>query len=255
VKNHTPSDAQSALEAKLAGAMWFEALAQITAGFVHDVNNSMAGVLSLSEICLQKLEQAQDLREELTLIKEGAKKSGELLRALMQMRFDQPGKIDFHDINAVTAECVELLRRVLKRRLELEVKLAPGPLPVKTDGLALRKTIFFLALNAADAITTGGKITFATNRLAQAPVVQFGKLHPKRSQVELTVTDTGPRREISALASAALPQLTGSKVADDAQLRLWLIKRFLQTAHGGLSATTSEASGNTYHLILPRAEL
>ena len=60
------------VEAKLAEGVWHEALARITPGLVHDVNNCLAGILSTSENCLVLSDRQQSFREELTLIKDSS---------------------------------------------------------------------------------------------------------------------------------------------------------------------------------------
>ncbi len=229
------------------GPAWPAALSHLTKGFVHDVNNCLASILSLSENCQILSERKEPIGNELKVIKASAQKASELLLKLSEWHSEEAGLADYHDLNAVVEGCVESLRHVLPRRIELQFVPAPGHLPVHLKAVELRQAILALALDAENGSPGTNRITFTTSRrpAGSPPEPCLGKW-PERGAVCLTMTDQRPPIEWKGVFAK------GNTFAN----RLHeLAARLVLTLPGALWVDVQDLSQTTIHITLAEAEL
>ena len=216
------------LPGELRQAVWAEAIATIAGGFAHDANNCLTGIFSMSDLCLAQVDPQNPLHESLSLMRDSASQASQLLQRLTRLIYDQPGTSTFHDLNEITTETADILRRVLPRSLDLRLGLNAEPLPVLVDAVELRRVLICLALNAVEQGSDASTIAIATTLGSEAfPAVT----------VEV---------------SNATPSLENVKGASKCLQRLNVARVFAE-AHGG-SLDTHNSKG-IVQLCLPRADL
>src|SRR6185503_14774263 len=120
-------------------AVWDEAIAAIAGGFAHDANNCLTGIFSMSDLCLAQIEPQNPLHESLSLMRDSASQASQLLQRLTRLIYDVPGTRTYYDLNELTSETTDILRRVLGRSLNLQLNLHSEPLPVFVDAVELRQ--------------------------------------------------------------------------------------------------------------------
>lgn len=253
-KKTKPGADSPVLANRLAQAAWHEALTRITSGLVHDTNNCLAGIVSLSEHGVQTAPQS--FKEELTLINQSGLKAAAILKKFIQLNPGRDEEPTYYDLNALTTESVDLLRSVLKRKLELDLQLGPSPLPVFLDGLALKKAIICLAFSLADCISSSGKIIFQTSVPTEpAPARVYQGIWPKGPTLCLTLSATTQECVAVQWDDLFEPELTGDPLTDDFRMRFCLIKAMLDQSQGAISITSTPATGDNFQLYLPKANL
>jgi len=247
--------AETATERLLSEGLWNEALHRITPGLLHDLNNCLAGMLSISETCLLLSREEHSLHEDLTLMKHSSHRAGHISGLLMHLHREKSGPPGYHDLNHIAAENVDLLGRVLKRKLDLQLLLAPGPLPVLADSHGLRKCLIFLAFNIAQSIQSRGRLIFKTcTHVTLSPPTHFRGNWPKAPCVELSISGHGGQL-FQNLEHFFDCTLTGDREMDRFRLRLAETTREAQAAGGAVAVQASLESGNTFQLLLPKADL
>ncbi len=239
------------VETRLAQAAWKEALSAVTMGVVHDFNNALTGILSLSEYFLMQVDAQHPFHEGLTLVRQNTHQAAQLAHRLLRLHHDKPGSREYRDLSQVASNLEDILRRTLSKRIELTCQWAATPLPVEVDVVALQRVIVYLAQNAAQGIPDRGKIHFETSLHREPPTLErFVGTQPRAAAACLAVTDTGPGlpsdRWVSALDPLA--NVPGS-------LGLHEVKRFAETHGGALSAEPGEGGGATFRLWLPFVNL
>ena len=243
------------LEQRLVAAAWNEALAAITTGLAHDTNNCLTGILSMSDACLSQIDSQHPMHESLDLVKQSAQKASQLMEQLMRVHHEKTGNRTYHDLNLVTSETVELLKKVLRRRIELRTRLETTALPVYIDAVELRQVIVLLALNAARSMLERGEIIFQTSMHPELPALRdFHGTLPRQPSVCLTVSHTGSISMPGQLALAF--DLVGNDLTANQAFvgRLYPAKLFAVRNKGAISLESEDGKGTAFRLWMPQAD-
>lgn len=246
---------QTLAEKLLTSAAWKETLAVLTMGLAHDFSNVMAGIHSLSESFLSQLEADHPFREGMGLIKKSAMQASQLVHRIVHLHLDKPGDRNYHDLNQIVSELLELVRKVIPRRIEIATELSQEPLPVYVDAVEFRQVIINLALNASDAMPERGRLVLRTLRYAERPTPT--RLHgaPLRFPcVGLTVQDNGVGIRPEHLELIFDPFFTTKAGGKGSGLGLYNARLFAEKHHGAIGVDSREGGGASFHVCLPEAD-
>jgi signal transduction histidine kinase len=244
------------LEQRLAGASWKETLSAITMGMVHDFNNALTGILSLSEHFHSQTDAQHPFHEGLGFIRQNARHAANLAHRLLRLHHDQPGAPKLCDLNPLVGDLMDLLRRFLPKRIELVSQLGARPLPVEVETFDLQRVIIYLAMNAAEAIAERGRITLETSFHPEPPALRdFVGQPPRAASACLTVTDTGKGVQAAPLTRIFEPFFTTKAPGQGAGLGLHHARLFAERHQGALSVETAEGRGSAVRLWLPFVNL
>lgn len=245
---------QTIAEKRLSSAAWKDTLATLTMGLAHDFGNIMAGILSLSELYCSRTSPTHPFHEGLGLIKQQSMAASQLVRRIVNLHRCKTGERNYHDLNEVTTELMDLVQKVLPRRIQVKTELAPSPLPVYMDGVEFRQVVLNLALNAADAIPQRGSVVLRTRRHTEPERIEHSRgRFPRLPAVSIEVEDTGtgiPARHLPHLFDAFF---TTKPVDKGSGLGLYNVRLFVESHAGAVSVTSVEGKGSTFRLWLPEA--
>jgi signal transduction histidine kinase len=245
---------QTIAERRLSAAAWKETLAVLTLGMAHDFTNIIAGIHSLSEQFLEQAAEGHPFHEGLGLIKKSSLQASQLVQRMVNLHLGQIGERNYHNLNDITTDLVELIRKTLPRRIQVDAELAAASLPVHLDVVEFRQVVINLLLNAADAMPKGGLLTLSTSRHETWPVVENLKGAPPRLPCAcLTIEDTGCGINQRHLASIFDPFFTTK--AKGSGLGLYNARLAVEKEHGTISVMSTEGVGTTFKIWLPEADL
>lgn len=246
---------QTLAERLLTSAAWKETLAVLTMGLAHDFSNVMAGIHSLSESFLGQVEAGHPFHEGLGLIKKSSLQASQLVHRIVNLHLGKPGERNYHDLNQVISELLELVRKVIPRRIEISTELSPDPLPAYVDAFEFRQVIINLALNAADAMPERGRLVFKTTRLREPfPCVRLHGASPRYPVVCLSVQDSGCGIKPSHLDLIFDPFFTTKSGGKGSGLGLYNARLFAEKHQGAIGVQSQEGKGSTFHVCLPETD-
>ncbi len=245
---------QTVAERRLSAAAWKETLAVLTLGLAHDFRNMMAGIHSLSESYVSQIDESHPFQEGLMLIQKNSLQASQLVQRMISLHLGQTGELSYHDLNEVTRDMVDLVAKILPRRILLGTELAAETLPVYADVVELRQVVINLLLNAADAMPKGGNLTLLTSRHAEWPHPEHMKgVTPRLPCVRLTIKDSGAGIKERHLSAIFDPFFTTK--AKGSGLGLYNARIALEKHRGAISVESQEGQGTSFHLWLPQADL
>jgi len=246
---------QTIAERRLASAAWKETLAVITMGLAHDFNNVIAGISSLSDSFLLQIDAQHPFHEGLSLISHNAQQASQLIHRIVHLHHGKIGNRSYHDLNAVLADTVELLRKVIPRRIEITTDLAAHSLALYVDEVEFRQVIINMALNAADAMPDRGQLRFQTALRQDLPRLQhFRGTLPRLPCCCLTVADNGCGIKSHQLDSVFDAFFTTKTMNKGSGLGLYNAKLFVEKHHGAISVESVEGAGAAFRVWLPQAD-
>ncbi len=242
-------------EKRLSSAAWKETLAVLTMGLAHDFSNIMAGIVSLSETILSQLESGHPFCEGMSLIKQNSLQAHQLVHKIIHLHHGKTGTSQYCDLNELVQELVDLVKKILPRRITITTENAPDSLPLYVDPVDFRQVIINLTLNAAEAMPQGGQLSLKTSRhevLPEMPILRG--VAPRLPAVRLTVQDTGCGIKPRHLASIFDPFFTTKAMNKGSGLGLYNARLFVEKQSGCISVDSMEGVGTTFHLWLPEAD-
>jgi PAS domain S-box-containing protein len=246
---------QTIAEKRLSSAAWKEALSVLTMGLAHDFSNVMAGIHALSETFLDQVGPQHGFSEGLSLIKSNSQQASQLVHRIINLHQGKTGESYYHNLNELANDAADLVRKILPRRMQFAVELAPDALPVHLDAIELRQVIINLVLNAVEAMPQTGRLVLRTSVHEKLPSLpQWQGVPPRTPAACLSIQDSGCGIKARHLASVFDPFFTTKPMNKGSGLGLYNAKLFAEKHRGAITVDSQEDVGTTFHLWLPQAD-
>ncbi|MGG5886453.1 ATP-binding protein [Falsiroseomonas sp. HC035] len=238
------------LETSLRQAQKMEALGQLAGGVAHDFNNVLAALAG----CLSLIGREPAARErEAALLAEARRtieRGSALTARLLSFARQQPLATEALNVSRSLADMAALFNRTLGGRIRVTSDTAPDLWPALADRNHLELALLNLAINARDAMATGGELAItACNRTIAEPPVEG--LAPG-DYVAIALADTGTGMAPEVLARAMEPFFTTKAPDHGTGLGLSMVYGMLRQIGGGLHLRSSPGAGTCVTLFLPR---
>ena len=244
--------ARKRLEVQLRQAQKMEAVGQLAGGVAHDFNNLLTVITSYSGMLLQELASADPMRADVEEIRRAAERASGLTRQLLAFSRQQVMRPEVLDVNTVVRDLQKMLRRVLPEDVALVTNLAPTLGLVSVDVGQLEQVIVNLAVNARDAMPSGGTLTVETAD------VELGEecrdIHPELvpgPHVMLAVSDTGVGMDAATQAQIFEPFYTTKEPGKGTGLGLSTVYGIVKQSGGHVWVSSEPGAGTTFKLYLP----
>src|SRR5262249_14299794 len=142
-----------------------EALGRLARGIAHDFNNLLTVILGYVELlgANQNLDAAD--KDCILEIEHAGRRAAALTGQLLAFSRRHMLSPVVLNVNEVISSLTNMLRRVIGEDIELVTTLDADLHPVRADRGQLEQALLNLAVNARDAMPTGGKVTIETSNL------------------------------------------------------------------------------------------
>jgi two-component system, cell cycle sensor histidine kinase and response regulator CckA len=251
-------DAESVrLQAQLLQAQKMESIGRLAGGVAHDFNNMLSVIRGRAELAIERLRLGSGdptLLQDLVEIDEAARRSVDLTRQLLAFSRRQPVAPRVIDPNAVIADTLSMLRRLIGEQIVLEWQPGHGIWPVSIDPSQVGQILTNLVINARDAIAAAGAIVIATCNAPRGEFPGPGEVGPRDGDcVLVSVTDSGSGIGKEALAHLFEPFFTTKEVGRGTGLGLATVWGIVRQNAGAVEVDSELGRGTTFRIYLPRA--
>jgi PAS domain S-box-containing protein len=237
------------LESRLIQSQRMEAVANLAGGLAHDFNNQLTVMLGYAEEMCERL-TGKD-REEALQIKHSATIAGSLANQLLTLSRREIVHLAVLSLNEVICEIQPMISHSLGKSLTLATSLGTPAGFVRCDRNRLKQVIFNLALNARDAMTSGGELTIQTSQTEIDASGSEARLYRPGSYARLVVTDTGAGMDAETLAHAFEPFFTTKKPGFGTGLGLSVVHGNITQSGGSIAASSEPGHGTRFEILLP----
>jgi two-component system cell cycle sensor histidine kinase/response regulator CckA len=240
---------QRELEAQLQQAQKMEAVGRLAGGVAHDFNNLLSVILSYSEFALEHLHEGDPLRGDLREIIQAGERAAALTRQLLAFSRRQVLQPRILDVNEIVAAMQNMLQHVVGEGVDLRLHLATELDPVKADRGQVEQVLMNLAVNARDAMPSGGKLVFETRRkeASGAPASPTDTA----TFVEIVVTDSGEGMDESTREHCFEPFFTTKPEGQGTGLGLSTVYGIVEQSGGSIEVASEPGRGTSFTIRFP----
>jgi two-component system, cell cycle sensor histidine kinase and response regulator CckA len=252
----TDVTAQKRLEEQVRQSQKMEAVGRLAGGVAHDFNNLLTAILTCSELLLDTLEPDHPGRVDAEEIQGASMRAAELTKQLLlfsRRRSSGHGAPGVLDVNQIVSNADRLLQRLIGEDISLRTELRATQGRVSLDSVSLEQVIVNLAVNARDAMPSGGTLTIETSDLElREPRVHAQVVVPPGAYALLTVSDSGMGMDAAVMAHLFEPFFTTKEKGRGTGLGLATVYGIVAQAGGHVAVYSEPGHGSTFCIYLPR---
>jgi signal transduction histidine kinase len=241
-------------------AQKLEAVGELTGGIAHDFNNLLAVIVLSMEMIRAAFEQDKvparnKILRLLTASEAAAERATTLTRQLLAFARRSTLKLGVVTLDEVVVGCEPFLRRALGETISFCVQSEQNLWPCRIDAAQFESVMLNLAVNARDAMPSGGQLQIATSNLTidAKEALRLGEL-AAGPYVLIKVTDTGTGMDADVAARAFEPFFTTKDVGKGTGLGLSQVYGFIKQSGGHVRIDTKLGRGTTFSLYVPRCD-
>jgi len=236
------------LENRLIQSQRMEAVAAMAGGLAHDFNNQLTVILGYAdELCTGLTGKEADHALQ---VKRAASIASSLTGRLLTSCRDAV-RLETLNVNEVICEMQPMLSHSLGKTCAVVTDLGPRAGFVRIDRNQFKQALLNLALNARDAMPTGGELRIDTSTLEIEDATPEGRLYRPGTYVQLRVSDTGSGIDESTLPHIFEPFFTTKKAGVGTGFGLAMVHSIVTQNGGYISASSELGKGTRFEILLP----
>lgn len=256
-----PEEPADTLERELRQAERLESLGQLAGGVAHDFNNALAIIINYAGFVsaeVQRLRavptdaQRAAMRQDLDEISAAAARAAALTNQLLAFSRQEVGEPQPVDLNSSIREIQPLLTRTVGEHIRVKLDLAEGLRPVSADPAQVQQVLVNLAVNARDAMPTGGTLMIETGNVdLDEPAAAALPDAAPGPYVRLRVADTGVGMTADVLERAFDPFFSTKPHGQGTGLGLSSVYGIITRSGGHARFRSEPGVGTSFVALLP----
>lgn len=251
ILNHDVTDRKKE-EARQRRSQRLESIGTLVGGIAHDLNNVLTPILMSGKLLRRGV---GDRQARIDAIVTSAERGGQMIKKLLSFAAAEPTARHSIDIREIVLEVEEILCHSLPKTIDLQVRVPSGLHQVSGDATELTQVLMNLAINARDAMPSGGRLEISAEDFhvddsfaTRSDVLKAGP------HVLLRIADDGEGMSQAIMDRIFDPFFTTKEQGKGTGLGLATTMGIVRS-HGGEITVYSEPGNGTAFLIYLPAEL
>src|SRR5439155_6482790 len=239
-------------EAALRQAQKLEAVGQLTGSIAHDFTNLLTAVVSYLELAMRRSAGNPAVVPLLQGAVQAADRGVVRVKRVLAFARKQPLGPRSVDLKVLIFDIKELLERTLGPTIDLDISSDPDLAPAWVDSNQLELAILNLAINARDAMPTGGTVRLGLENSRTGRGMPAGLA--SGDYVIVSIADKGTGMDDATLARAFDPFFTTKESGSGSGLGLPMVQGFAVQSGGAVQMQSRLREGTSVEVWLPRAD-
>ena len=240
------------LEQQLRQSQKMEAVGRLAGGIAHDFNNLLMVISGYSEFLLERLGGEPHLRGPAQEIASASERASSLTRQLLAFSRKQMLAPRIVNLNDIATENLKMLTRMIGEDIDLVMTPGKSLWSVRADAGQIEQVIMNLAVNARDAMPSGGKLTIETANITLDE--EYARVHAPLNAgdyVMVSISDTGAGMDAETQSHIFEPFFT-TKGTKGTGLGLSTVYGIIKQSGGYIWVYSEVGRGTTFKIYLPR---
>jgi nitrogen-specific signal transduction histidine kinase/CheY-like chemotaxis protein len=239
-------------EEQLRQSQKMEAIGRLAGGVAHDFNNVLTVLFGCYESLSERLSSNPAVQQDLQELMRASEHAASLTRQLLAFSRRQIIAPKPVDLGTIVARSESLLRRVIGEDIELKTVARPCLSKVRVDEGQIEQVIMNLAVNARDAMPTGGTLTLRTDEVELGSEYVDGHLNTAPGRyVLLSVADSGTGMTPEVQSHLFEPFFTTKEKGKGTGLGLPTVYGIVKQSEGNIWVYSEPGIGTTFKVYFP----
>ena len=239
---------QRTLEHQMIESQKMEAIGRLVGSVSHDFNNLLTAIMVYCGLLTENLGANDSGRQHAQEIFAAAEQGSELVRQLLSIARQRKLEPTLVSLSQVVEDLSDMLQRLIGEDIAMQIIGEQAGL-VEVDRTQIQQAILNLALNARDAMPSGGRLTIRTSR----QTVTDGAAVPPGKYVLLSVLDTGCGMDAAIRARIFEPFFSTKAQGKGTGLGLASVHAIISQAGGHIEVSSQQRQGSRFDLYFPEA--
>jgi PAS domain S-box-containing protein len=238
------------LEQQLREAQKMDAVGRLAGGIAHDFNNLLTIINGYAEALKLLVLDHSDATHMVDQIEAAGARAADLTQQLLSYSRRQLLNPKPVDLNRLVREARTLIARLIGEDIRIECDLDPALMTVRIDATSFLQILINLAVNARDAMPTGGVLSITTANANVERISPGGPVTPA-AHVRLTVADTGCGMDDETKQRAFEPFFTTKAPGAGTGLGLAMVYGAINQSGGSITVHGRPGHGCRFDILLP----
>jgi signal transduction histidine kinase len=238
-------------EEQLRQAQKMEAIGLLAGGVAHDFNNLLTVINGYCEILLKRMRDGDPSRREVGEIGKAGERAAALTHQLLAFSRKQVMKMETIRLNEIVSSLGAMLRRLIGEDIDLSTTLGAGLWNVKADPHQVEQVILNLAINARDAMPSGGRLSISTANLVLDSSERTGSTIPEGRYVRLEIGDTGFGMDAETRSRIFEPFFTTKEKGKGTGLGLAMVHGIVMQTGAHIRLRSDPGRGTAFEIYFP----
>ncbi len=240
------------IQARLSQSQKMEAIGRFAGGIAHDFNNILTAIRGNAELAIEEMSKDDPLYPKVDGIVTSVMLASKLTRQLLLFSRGQPFELVPLDINKVISDLLLMISRLIGEEITISTELAPDAWTIEADEGNVEQVIMNLAVNAKDAMPSGGKLMIKTENIVidEKRAESIPGARPGET-VRLTVADTGVGMSRELVSRIFEPFFTTKEAGKGTGFGLAVVYSIVKQHNGWISVESAPGKGTTFRIYFP----
>jgi signal transduction histidine kinase/ActR/RegA family two-component response regulator len=238
-------------QAQLRQSQKLEAIGTLAGGIAHDFNNLITVISGYTQLALMRADKTSPEADDLRQVVDASDRAANLTHQLLAFSRKQVLQPTVLDLGDVVNGIAPMLRRIIGEHIDLRIETPEALARVRADRGQFEQVLLNLAVNARDAMPTGGVLTIATMNVGDADAARDAE---RARAIELVVTDTGTGMTDEVQERIFEPFFTTKEMGKGTGLGLSTVYGIVSQSGGVVRVESALNRGTAFTITLPSVE-
>jgi len=227
------------LEQRLQEAQKMEAIGRMAGGIADELSKFVSVIGRQTGVALSRLKSDDPLYGAVDDIFRSGEQAAVLTAQLASVGFQDGQVRQVLSVRTLLEEIQEVMRGLLPASIDFSMAVDDAPMEVEVDREGLEQVLLHLAVNARDAMPTGGRLRIEAKQ----------SLHDRRSEVLIQVTDTGSGMSLETQSRMFEPFFSTKEM--NVGLGLTAVYGIMKQSAGQVEVVSRSGEGTVVRVTLP----